>query len=281
MKPEFSLIVPVYNEEAALRITLPPLMQALEGYAAQVVFVCNGTTDASAQIIRSIAGPAVRVLEVPQAGKTGAFNAAEKLVSAFPRFYLDADILVQQDVFAPLLNALNSGKADLVSPVIRYDLSQSTFAARAISRTWLGLPHRTRHDIQGALIGVSENGRKAWQDFPDIFADDSFMMAMVPAHRRKTVRTTAVTQKLPRSYGAWVAVRTRWLFGDRQLARLGIRIPKAPGQGRALIGRALNPRHTLSTTIYALARLHAKIRCSRREKTGVQWYRDETTRRPE
>ena len=58
------MIVPAYNEAAVIKRTLAPLSRAaVEGFI-ELVVVCNGRTDESADLARSV--PGARVLELEQ-----------------------------------------------------------------------------------------------------------------------------------------------------------------------------------------------------------------------
>ena len=51
--PELSLVVPCYNEEACLELTIPPLARAFSnaGVSLQIVLVDNGSTDRTSEVI--------------------------------------------------------------------------------------------------------------------------------------------------------------------------------------------------------------------------------------
>ncbi len=77
MPPEFSVVVPVYNEAGFLPQALPALISAMNSLdrSYEILIVENGSTDGSATIARSIAGNApVSVLSLRVADYGGAMH---------------------------------------------------------------------------------------------------------------------------------------------------------------------------------------------------------------
>ena len=58
-----------------------------------VVVVCNGCSDETAELVRSSGHP-VRVVELGAASKPAALRVGDAAASAFPRLYLDADVVL-------------------------------------------------------------------------------------------------------------------------------------------------------------------------------------------
>jgi hypothetical protein len=198
----------------------------------------------------------VKVIEIPEASKTSAFNAAELAVSSYPRFFLDADVVVPINIFAELSAILNGGEADLVAPRIAFDATECSWAAGAIADVWSSLPHA--HD--GAfhhLLGVNAEGRKSWGLFPEIIADDTFIETCIPKDRQRVVSRLTVTTWPPQNYRSWIRTRARWAQGQRQLVAKGIGIPRVVSQRRVLISRLFNSSSCLPTMVYLSARVCA------------------------
>lgn len=75
MKSSFSVIIPLYNKEreieATIRSVLAQTLQPLE-----IVVVNDGSKDRSAEIVRSIDSPLIRLIDQPNAGECAARNRA-------------------------------------------------------------------------------------------------------------------------------------------------------------------------------------------------------------
>ena len=71
----FSVIIPLYNKEreieATIRSVLAQRLQPLE-----IVVVNDGSTDRSAEVVRAISSPLVRLIDQPNAGECAARNRA-------------------------------------------------------------------------------------------------------------------------------------------------------------------------------------------------------------
>ena len=85
-----SVVIPAHNEAGTLARTLGVLQ---DGGAEQleVLVVCNGCTDTTADIARA-ATPTVRVIEIEQPSKAEAVRVGNTAARVFPRVHLDADV---------------------------------------------------------------------------------------------------------------------------------------------------------------------------------------------
>ena len=269
---KYSVVVPVHNEAATLPETLPALLAATNPDRAEITYVCNGCTDASADVIRHLAGPAVTLIEIPARSKTAALNAADAQLARFPRIYLDADILIEPGGIDALADVLIRGDADLVSPALGFDTRRCTGLARAISDIWQGLPH-ARQATFHAVIGLSASGRRRWGWFPDLIGDDIFMEAMIPADRRLLVGTVKAVTRPPRRFWTWVGVRARWRRGERELSRMGVTVVRTAGQHQALLALLCRPKTAFAAATFILARLLAEV-ASRFPQKRDRWFSD-------
>lgn len=271
-----AVIVPVRDEAAALARTAPALRTATRDLDAQVIYVLNATTDGSAAVIRSAFGDAAAVIEEPRAGKARALDRGDREADRWPRFYMDADVAPAPDALRLLLGPLLAGDADLVAPRLVSDPGRGS--ARRVAGVWLSLPYARKARFQG-LVGLSRTGRGAWGHWPDLIADDRFAALSVPADRRRIVPDAAAEMPLPRTLGAWIRVRARWLRGERELARSGLLPTADAGHGGALRRRLRRPTHWPDLALYAAVRVLAVPVCLWEEATDAGWYRDRTTRR--
>ena len=270
-----SIIVPVHDEAALLPTTLPPLLREAAAIEADLILVCNGCTDGSVALARSLVGESGRVIELEAASKSLAIRAGEDLVSGFPRFFVDADVVLGPGCLTLLAEALRRGHADLVAPRLRVDTSCGSRGAAAVTSVWHSLPHMAQDGLH-AVLGVSRRGRAFWGPMPDVLADDSYIVSRVPPCRRSVVQHAAATFQPPRSLASWVGVRRRWTAGHAQLRALGERVPRSRGQRRALLQLFLS-RRAFGAVLFAGVALASRLPASRPQR----WYRDLTTRSPQ
>lgn len=267
------IVVPVRNEVDSLPKTVPALLSAVEGETPLILWVCNGCTDQSADMVRQLAGGVGEVLEIGSPGKTLALQAGDERLDAghvFPRLYLDADTWLRPGDVARLLAPIREGVADLVAASHAFDYSRSSLLSAEMSRCWLALPF-SREAAFLRAVGVSRQGRSHWEKWPFVIADDMYMAGMVSRGRRAMVSGAVATTWAPSSFLAWVGMRARWLRGERQLAKQGMggTLPSGRQQRGYLLARLLVPRTSLGAIAFCCARLLASALS--RLSSSVSW----------
>lgn len=275
--PKGSVIIPVCNEAHVLPKTAAALKRALRGMDFEVIYVCNGVTDASVLAIENVFRDEARIIRLAKANKTAALNAGDVAATRFPRFYLDADISFEPATLHLLQRTLQAGEADLVGARITSDTRAASRWARATSEVWLSLPHARRDAFQG-LIGFSKAGRDGWQELPDIIADDSYITSCVPSERRIHHDEVTLYMPLPLDFWSWVRVRARWLQGQREMKAIGRPIPASTGQSRELLSGLRRPSWAPKVFAFLSVRLLASAWCRFFPRKKDHWERDESTR---
>ena len=102
------MVVPVYNEAAGIRPTLEALA-AQDDDDFDVIFVDNGSTDASADVIRAFGHPRWRIVPEPQKGTGAAADTGMRAAIAAGAALLartDADCLPRHDWTAAIRRSL-------------------------------------------------------------------------------------------------------------------------------------------------------------------------------
>lgn len=64
MSVKLSVVVTVYNEEENIRPLVARISQALEGYAYEMVYVDDGSTDKTLAVLKSVAHPRLKIIEL-------------------------------------------------------------------------------------------------------------------------------------------------------------------------------------------------------------------------
>jgi glycosyltransferase involved in cell wall biosynthesis len=107
--PDYSIVIPAYNEEALLPATLDALARAMAALAdrpGEVIVVDNGSTDRTAGLARA---HGARVVCEPHRQIARARNSGGRASRAQYLIFVDADTLVPPRLLAETLRVLDSG----------------------------------------------------------------------------------------------------------------------------------------------------------------------------
>ena len=255
-----SVVIPAHNEAAVIEAGLRSLLAGVAAGSLDVVVSCNGCTDGTADVVRRTGLP-VRVLEIEEASKPASLRAADRALEVFPRLYLDADVLLSGAAAVQVLDRLRGGGPLAARPAARYDTSRSEAAVQRYYRARSSAP-RLLQSLWGAgVYGLSEAGRRRFEDFPNVVADDLFVdrlftrreievVACLPVVVRAPRSTSDLLMMLRRSYrGQDEANRTRDSGGSdslrtlAQVARHGLHGPQALRESATFVRMALIARH--------------------------------------
>lgn len=102
-----SIVVPAHNESSVIGRTLGAWVNQADPGELEVIVVCNGCSDNTAEIARRF-GRTVRVIESDVASKSHALNLGDAAAVGFPRIYADADIILTVGAIRALTHRLGS-----------------------------------------------------------------------------------------------------------------------------------------------------------------------------
>jgi glycosyltransferase involved in cell wall biosynthesis len=100
-----SIVIPAHNEGRVIGRLLDALLSEATEDEMDIVVVCNGCTDDTAQVA-GLRGAGVRVVEIPTPSKHVALRAGDEHARGFPRIYVDADVVITTSDVRVLTNAL-------------------------------------------------------------------------------------------------------------------------------------------------------------------------------
>lgn len=278
-----SVIIPAHNESAVIRRTLTAAQAALKHEPGEIIVVCNGCTDETAAICRQFS-PAIKVIELEQGSKILALNAGDRAAAGFPRFFVDADIVVSETTFRDVSKVLREGRVHAAAPrmVIRSD--SSSWCVRAFYRIWSETPYHQRGHVGSGLFAVSEHGRRRFDEFPNLIADDEYVRRQFQPSERQVVDDCTFLIDAPRNLKSLIKVKTRSRLGNYQLAT---RYPELKtGGGSSTIGLLRNvvrrPALWSKFPVYLGVVFLTSWRARRQFAQGQfgVWERDESTRVP-
>lgn len=274
-RPSISVVVPAWNEAAVIERCLRRLLCAARPGELEVVVVCNGCTDDTADRARGL-GPPVQVLETAVGSKPWALNLGDAAASVFPRVYVDADVELDAEALRALAAPLRDGIVPASAPRVTVDSTKANLLVRAYYRVWSALPQ-----IQDGLAGrgvyaLSGAGHARLGRFPDVVADDLFIDRLFPASERFIAKSVAVRIHPAPTIRELVRRKTRVFAGNRQLGRP----PSGPAGGgwRALkVAVRGDPTIVPFLPLYLLVNALAKLRARSASASG-RWLREDGSR---
>ncbi len=265
-----SVVIPAHNEEAVLARCLGPLAGAAADGTLEVAVVCNGCTDRTAEVARSF--PGVRVVELAVGSKPAALRAGDRAVTALPRVYLDADVLLLLESVHAVLRRLGDA-TPAGRPPVRYDASRSTFLVRRYYAARASMPAVLGSLWGAGVYALAPAGRTRFTEFPDVVADDLWVDQLFRPAEISIVDCPPVTVTAP--------VRARDLL---RVLRRGYRgnasLPARPTAGGTVADLARlarsGPRGCADALVYAGFAVAARL--ARRVRAGDGWERDDSAR---
>jgi GT2 family glycosyltransferase len=272
-----AVIIPAYNEAAVIKRTLVPLSQAAVDGLIEVIVVCNGCTDLTADIARTV--PGVRVVELEQGSKPAALNAGDAAASLWPRLYLDADIQISAIAVLAVLDRLTEGDVLVARPEFRYDFDGASPLVRSYYLARQRVPQHKRAMWGAGVYGLTRNGHMRFNRFPSCTGDDLYVDAQFSADEKSVVATQPAVVKTPSNTKSLLAIMRRGNRGGRELLanEVGSRAPiRKTGRDTALavIRSIRGPRTAVDAAVYL-----AMAVAARRSATRPQfWERDESSR---
>lgn len=214
-----SIVVPAQNESAEIRRTLLSILASDVDERLEVIVVCNGCDDDTADVARSVGG--VVVIETDAPGKARALNLGDDRAVAFPRFYIDADIVVEPGLIAAVAAVLRRGDVLAAAPSFQLDTSVSSRAVRSYLGVWQRLP-QVKDGLAGrGVYALSAEGHARLGRFPELVNDDGYVSALF-ASQRSVVPEVSSTVGAPRTLRELVDRRLRVVAGNQQLRRQAV-----------------------------------------------------------
>jgi GT2 family glycosyltransferase len=272
-----TIIVPAYNEAAVIRRTLMPLSRAaVEGFI-ELIVVCNGCSDNTAELARGV--PGVRVLELAEGSKPAALNAGDEAATLWPRLYLDADIEISEDAVLAVLDRLAEGDVLAARPTAEYDFGDASWLVRSYYRARFRIPQYKLAMWGAGAYGLTAVGHARFGAFPRITGDDFFVDTQFGADEKVVVPTDPAMVKTPTDVKSLLAVRRRSHRGTTELSVGG------PDNDTAKRNTSLSTVATVISTIRGLrsaldAAVYLGVALAARRRLGsaAVWERDDSSR---
>ncbi len=272
------MIVPAYNEVAVIERTLSPLSQAAVDGSIELIVVCNGCTDDTADVARSVAG--VQVLELDQGSKPAALNAGDAAATLWPRLYLDADIQISPAAVLAVLDRLAQGDVLAARPDCRYDFDSASAIVRCYYRARQRLPQHKLAMWGAGAYGLNANGHQRFGAFPMVTGDDFFVDTQFAADEKVVVATEPSVVRTPVNATSLLAILRRSHRGNVELLAADGHGPPARTRNTGVdtavaVMRAIHgPRSAVDAAVYMGMALAKRWTAGQAQV----WERDESSR---
>lgn len=276
-----SVVIPAHDEAAVIERCLTSMAPFGPDPALDVVVVANGCSDGTAERARRAGA---RVIETHHPGKANALNLGDDNCTAFPRVYLDADVVIAHADLVALVREVSRPGVLAAAPRLSWDPTGTNWAVRAYYRVWSALPYVTRGLLGSGVYALSAEGRARFEAFPTLVGDDTFVRSLFAEDERRLVEDAVFTVHPPRTLRSLIAIKTRVWSGNELHDRAGLPARAGAGGGPSSAG-VLRRRPDLWSAlpvyaaVYGVARMNAKRRM--RAGTASTWDRDLTSRTEE
>ncbi|WP_446664595.1 glycosyltransferase [Flexivirga sp. B27] len=260
-----TVLIAAYNEEAVIGRTLDRLLVGGSADPLHIIVAANGCNDATVSVASR---RPVEVVEVDEAGKAAALNAAERAADEYPRIYLDADVQLDKPAVERLSDAVrgmdDEGRPSSLAAVpSRFvDTSASSRLVRMYYRINALHPSYSSGLFGRGAVAISAAGRGRFGKFPEVIADDLFLDSLFEpseiAHVDDVVSVVAAAPSARSLLRRLARVRR----GNAQLRAThpgsGVRESVGLGWLRAAVGE--RPTLIPSATVYVALTVLAEAR---------------------
>ena len=143
MPPDYSIIIPAYNEAAELPSTLASIRKAMEAvsYAGECLVVDNNSTDSTTTVARTHGADLVVQEPINQIAR--ARNAGAARASGRSLIFIDADTRIRPELLAEALHRLEDTPCVGGGSVIKFE-SEVSIIGRIGIGTWERISRFTR-----------------------------------------------------------------------------------------------------------------------------------------
>jgi hypothetical protein len=255
------VIVPAHDEESRIASTLGALLADASPGEFDVVVVCNGCADATADVARSVSG--VRVLELDQPSKIAALQAGDDATTIFPRIYLDADVKVSTETARAIVEGFDRPEVLAVGVRGRVDTSRSSRLVRWFYDFQQRLPVFHEGFIGAGLYAMSADGLARFDAWPKVLGDDQFVLRLFTPDDRTTLHGHHTEVVAPAELRTVVRRGTRIRRGNAELGGVlpGLLQPPPPaGLSTALRSAMRSPRGIAGAVTFLATTLAIRLR---------------------
>jgi glycosyltransferase involved in cell wall biosynthesis len=275
------VVIPAHDEAALIAHNLRALRSGTAPGDLEVVVVCNGCTDGTADVARE-ADPQARVLEIGTPSKAEAVRVGNAAASTFPRIHLDADIELTG---AGALALVRSLEGDVLAAGPRREVPRGGCSVwvRWYYDVWEQLPQVRTGLFGRGVVAVSEEAQGRLEALPRLLSDDLGMSDAFAPGERCIVEGAVAVVRPPRTLADLLRRRIRIATGNSQADSAAIRRSTSRTTPRTLLHLVrTQPRLSWRMPVFVGVHLAASLGARRAVRAGdfTSWRRDESSRTP-
>jgi glycosyltransferase involved in cell wall biosynthesis len=278
--PAAVVIIPAHDEGPVLDRCLEALLADAVDGEFEVIVAANGCSDDTATVARR-RSPAVRVLELPEPGKTLALNAADATTSTFPRVYLDADVVLSTQAARDLTRALAVPGVMAAAPRPHPVGAGVSWPVRWHYDVWAQLPITRDGYVGSGVFALSAAGHARVSPFPTIIAEDAYVRRSFRRSERHQVDSSFDLMP-PRNVRALLRRTARSRAGNTQLSAsdVDLQAEESTRGIRGLLPLLRRPTNWPKVATFAVLTVAIRVVGARKTRRGdlMHWDRDESSR---
>ena len=219
-----SVIIPAYNEESLIGECLDSVIANKETFKGdlEIIVIANACTDSTTEIVRKYDG--IKLVETEIPGKPNALNLSDGVANFFPRIYIDADLTISDNLVSEIFETLSAEKIKLASSSLK--LNSNGVRNRLVKdyfNVWLdnvNLRNMTAETSRfGGVYALSEEGRRRFDKFPNVLAEDSYIKNLFSVDERKVNNNCFYYMKPSKTTMQAINQRMRWCASNLQLTK--------------------------------------------------------------
>jgi glycosyltransferase involved in cell wall biosynthesis len=194
VEPDLSVIIPAHNEEAVIKRCLESLQADLRQGRIEVIVICNGCSDRTADLSRA-ASSLITVVESETASKHQALNLGDEMATGRHRAYLDADTVLSSGALSAITELLDTPGILAASPKVAFDVTNCSWAARQFHRIWAPTSRSGRPSEPASMLSPKKDAHDS-----SVFQRRSVMTFSSPRPSPNGIERRLRAQPLHRSF---------------------------------------------------------------------------------
>lgn len=275
-----SVVIPAHNEAATIGRNLAALRLGMHGGDLDIVVVCNGCTDATAEVARRT-DPRALVIEIPEPSKAEAVRIGNLAAVVFPRVHLDADVELTGAAVLDLVAPLAGERVLATAPRRELSLEGCSPWVRWYYDVWEELPPVKAGLFGRGAVALSGPAQERVSALPRMMSDDLAMSDSFTPDEKQVVASAVAVVHPPRTLRDLVRRRVRIVTGIAQAQQAGVQRPSSRTTVRMLLALGIaRPGLALRLPVFGGVYVAATIAARRAIRAGdfTTWQRDESSR---